>query len=104
MIRRPPRSTLFPYTTLFRSVVEAAACWVSGPRVVTVVHKPAAATTTPRDRERRRIRPDMTFPPTAAFGGTSHIGPSDRGLTSPIGWWTRWLAVAWAGLPSPPQN
>src|SRR2546422_4017200 len=25
MIRRPPRSTLFPYTTLFRSVVERAA-------------------------------------------------------------------------------
>src|SRR5437764_2976100 len=25
MIRRPPRSTLFPYTTLFRSVVEAKA-------------------------------------------------------------------------------
>src|SRR3712207_8568715 len=25
MIRRPPRSTLFPYTTLFRSVVAAAA-------------------------------------------------------------------------------
>src|SRR2546422_7700964 len=25
MIRRPPRSTLFPYTTLFRSVREAAA-------------------------------------------------------------------------------
>src|SRR2546426_8403889 len=25
MIRRPPRSTLFPYTTLFRSIVEAAA-------------------------------------------------------------------------------
>src|SRR3712207_7053313 len=24
MIRRPPRSTLFPYTTLFRSTVEAA--------------------------------------------------------------------------------
>ena len=24
MIRRPPRSTLFPYTTLFRSVREAA--------------------------------------------------------------------------------
>src|SRR2546429_10003208 len=24
MIRRPPRSTLFPYTTLFRSLVEAA--------------------------------------------------------------------------------
>src|SRR5256885_2808708 len=26
MIRRPPRSTLFPYTTLFRSI-EAAADW-----------------------------------------------------------------------------
>src|SRR5258708_13049385 len=25
MIRRPPRSTLFPYTTLFRSVVDDAA-------------------------------------------------------------------------------
>src|SRR2546430_11113335 len=26
MIRRPPRSTLFPYTTLFRSPCEARAC------------------------------------------------------------------------------
>src|SRR2546430_9424874 len=34
MIRRPPRSTLFPYTTLFRSVGlggEAAAQAVAGP-------------------------------------------------------------------------
>src|SRR5256885_16491042 len=33
MIRRPPRSTLFPYTTLFRSVIagsEAAAALVRG--------------------------------------------------------------------------
>src|SRR2546430_7417982 len=29
MIRRPPRSTLFPYTTLFRSVERAAALEVS---------------------------------------------------------------------------
>src|SRR5258706_7355153 len=28
MIRRPPRSTLFPYTTLFRSVVHTRSrCW-----------------------------------------------------------------------------
>src|SRR5258707_12175376 len=27
MIRRPPRSTLFPYTTLFRSVVLFAILW-----------------------------------------------------------------------------
>src|SRR3712207_8502877 len=26
MIRRPPRSTLFPYTTLFRSLAAALAC------------------------------------------------------------------------------
>src|SRR3712207_9207100 len=30
MIRRPPRSTLFPYTTLFRSDPEAAAVAVYG--------------------------------------------------------------------------
>src|SRR3712207_7100540 len=35
MIRRPPRSTLFPYTTLFRSVEEAA--HVVLPRPVPVV-------------------------------------------------------------------
>src|SRR5256886_17264342 len=28
MIRRPPRSTLFPYTTLFRSCAELTACGV----------------------------------------------------------------------------
>src|SRR5882762_1511793 len=33
MIRRPPRSTLFPYTTLFRSVMAAQRvriCWRNG--------------------------------------------------------------------------
>src|SRR3712207_9415253 len=38
MIRRPPRSTLFPYTTLFRSSLtvwfteEAVAAWAAEPR------------------------------------------------------------------------
>src|SRR2546422_7385816 len=27
MIRRPPRSTLFPYTTLFRSQIDQEAAW-----------------------------------------------------------------------------
>src|SRR5258707_12015597 len=31
MIRRPPRSTLFPYTTLFRSVTALPACGPSQP-------------------------------------------------------------------------
>src|SRR2546422_4320138 len=36
MIRRPPRSTLFPYTTLFRSGTCAATGWNSGsPRTST---------------------------------------------------------------------
>src|SRR5688572_31726938 len=26
MIRRPPRSTLFPYTTLFRSLIDSGTC------------------------------------------------------------------------------
>src|SRR2546421_7689960 len=29
MIRRPPRSTLFPYTTLFRSMSEGAGWWAT---------------------------------------------------------------------------
>src|SRR2546426_9093714 len=39
MIRRPPRSTLFPYTTLFRSLSDqalVAACFVHGREVVTL--------------------------------------------------------------------
>src|SRR2546422_7651327 len=32
MIRRPPRSTLFPYTTLFRSASDAAAAHGRSPR------------------------------------------------------------------------
>src|SRR3712207_7335325 len=31
MIRRPPRSTLFPYTTLFRSVAGRRSCCSSSP-------------------------------------------------------------------------
>src|SRR2546422_2728341 len=45
MIRRPPRSTLFPYTTLFRSPESAGrpghrarAVDVRGPRVGTILH------------------------------------------------------------------
>src|SRR2546422_7317459 len=41
MIRRPPRSTLFPYTTLFRSVedlrVAGAAAEVAGQRLLDLV-------------------------------------------------------------------
>src|SRR5438874_3864476 len=33
MIRRPPRSTLFPYTTLFRSKVDAQPLYLAGVQV-----------------------------------------------------------------------
>src|SRR5256885_11881920 len=32
MIRRPPRSTLFPYTTLFRSARRSSPCWLVEPQ------------------------------------------------------------------------
>src|SRR3712207_9171644 len=37
MIRRPPRSTLFPYTTLFRSVVVTNAHVIAGASRITVM-------------------------------------------------------------------
>src|SRR2546430_6453274 len=40
MIRRPPRSTLFPYTTLFRSLQP---CRHAGPAAPRVAFNPAAA-------------------------------------------------------------
>src|SRR2546429_7688496 len=43
MIRRPPRSTLFPYTTLFRSAYAAA---LLGVRAVVVVPRTAPAVKT----------------------------------------------------------
>src|SRR2546430_6759937 len=40
MIRRPPRSTLFPYTTLFRSATRAFARRALGPACVSGVPLP----------------------------------------------------------------
>src|SRR5258708_28051133 len=37
MIRRPPRSTLFPYTTLFRSLVEVVRTLATDDRTVAVL-------------------------------------------------------------------
>src|SRR3712207_8886522 len=52
MIRRPPRSTLFPYTTLFRSL----------PALVQPRHSVRAATHRRLDRERlRRTRVEVEF-------------------------------------------
>src|SRR2546430_3417493 len=54
MIRRPPRSTLFPYTTLFRSVER-----VQHPTVCRVfrgrAHRELVAVRLPRDQRARRL-------------------------------------------------
>src|SRR2546429_6419594 len=42
MIRRPPRSTLFPYTTLFRSRFSFAACFFSAHAICPPVGERAA--------------------------------------------------------------
>src|SRR3712207_7277793 len=39
MIRRPPRSTLFPYTTLFRSAAGASFTGVTATATVPVAHR-----------------------------------------------------------------
>src|SRR5256885_7652953 len=51
MIRRPPRSTLFPYTTLFRSPVAKPAAPAAGDAKKTTLHKPAGTT----DRKSTRL-------------------------------------------------
>src|SRR3989475_5773801 len=40
MIRRPPRSTLFPYTTLFRSIARRLACITDRHRDKFVIRRP----------------------------------------------------------------
>src|SRR3712207_7121987 len=58
MIRRPPRSTLFPYTTLFRSGVPAAAqrqvprAWQQLRRPTSLVTRRQEVTLSPGDRDR----------------------------------------------------
>src|SRR5205814_8003942 len=60
MIRRPPRSTLFPYTTLFRS-------WASIPSAAQ--NRPMAAGTSAEARAKRRDRKSTRL-------NSSHLGIS----------------------------
>src|SRR5256885_16799780 len=56
MIRRPPRSTLFPYTTLFRSWSEAASC-----RRRRESRRPSVPPGSPRARVRPATRGPQTL-------------------------------------------
>src|SRR2546430_10515646 len=55
MIRRPPRSTLFPYTTLFRSQASGAAATIAQRTVVCVLVSAISL-------NRTRLNPDVAPP------------------------------------------
>src|SRR5258707_1588366 len=58
MIRRPPRSTLFPYTTLFRSLLAAPAGAGAGSRAGPGAGRPVARPPPRRDLVRAGPAPD----------------------------------------------
>src|SRR5438093_9414405 len=68
MIRRPPRSTLFPYTTLFRSLLSAH----SFSMPLTTVSSVAGRWLRPPPRRSRAIRP-------SAWGVAEFAAPEERG-------------------------
>src|SRR3712207_8825750 len=71
MIRRPPRSTLFPYTTLFRSGVELAVV-KQGPKGVLAVH---------RDGSRAEVPPVPVEVVNGLGAGDAFGNPADRKST-----------------------
>src|SRR2546427_11199894 len=77
MIRRPPRSTLFPYTTLFRSIGQALAK-VAADRFATAAAFAEA------------LQAAMT---TAASQAAAHRAPGWRGVAGVAGVWF----LVWGG-------
>src|SRR3712207_7720221 len=60
MIRRPPRSTLFPYTTLFRSQLQSLVCVLPRGERQSVVPRSTRGPTVDRARGTRLSRPRNT--------------------------------------------
>src|SRR5215203_2863742 len=75
MIRRPPRSTLFPYTTLFRSRLPPGAR-ADPLRRAAARLGPAAGRARPHDRDEHHSPPRGAAP--AQAGGTGRAGPAGR--------------------------
>src|SRR5687768_18452762 len=63
MIRRPPRSTLFPYTTLFRSLVNGRC----RPRSMPGGASPVSVTPSTRDRKSTRLNSSHGYISYAVF-------------------------------------
>src|SRR3989449_4787430 len=70
MIRRPPRSTLFPYTTLFRSPA-------SLPRAAVASPPPAAAARQPAARARLRVGRGIARPRARARASRREVARTD---------------------------
>src|SRR2546430_15879632 len=86
MIRRPPRSTLFPYTTLFRS---AAATELRGrPRAQGAdprLHPPGAATDAPAQSTHGRAQGVLSARARGRRRPQEPVGPGLRGRISDAG-------------------
>src|SRR2546422_3466844 len=70
MIRRPPRSTLFPYTTLFRSLLRAAGAqdgWMSSPGAQMVICSTSGGTAVCGDRKSTRLNSSHGYISYAVF-------------------------------------
>src|SRR5260370_24165567 len=67
MIRRPPRSTLFPYTTLFRSNQPAARPSTATKMVVPVPSPAGSGAGTPFSPSSAALPTSTDLPPTVAF-------------------------------------
>src|SRR2546426_4100708 len=85
MIRRPPRSTLFPYTTLFRSLLAACRTFPLKPRRRLTFEYVllAGANDTEQDAARlvklmRGLRCKINLIPFNEFPGNPHRRPSDE--------------------------
>src|SRR2546430_13404734 len=76
MIRRPPRSTLFPYTTLFRSEEGAVLEALAG-----LAAERARRLSSPARRVRRRVDGDCQ----ADTRARGHGGALPRGDANPLG-------------------
>src|SRR3712207_5509306 len=83
MIRRPPRSTLFPYTTLFRSLLRLVAAQRPGPAALGHPRGPAAGDHH-LDQEELPPTPTATTPrPPHAHRVRDTDPDRSRGLTAP---------------------
>src|SRR2546423_2873065 len=71
MIRRPPRSTLFPYTTLFRSVCRAAPVAASQSR--TVRSPDADATALPSGEKAMALTPPRSEEHTSELQSLAYL-------------------------------